>query len=40
MLARNGLTMDDVGLIEINEAFAVQVLPSSTISRSPTTTRG
>jgi acetyl-CoA acyltransferase len=25
-LARAGLTMDDVGLIEINEAFAVQVL--------------
>ena len=26
LLARNGLTMDDIGLIEINEAFAVQVL--------------
>ena len=26
MLARNDLTMDDIGLIEINEAFAVQVL--------------
>ncbi|TYK45987.1 thiolase family protein [Actinomadura decatromicini] len=26
LLARNSLTMDDVGLIEINEAFAVQVL--------------
>jgi acetyl-CoA acyltransferase len=26
LLARNNLTMDDVGLIEINEAFAVQVL--------------
>jgi acetyl-CoA acyltransferase len=26
LLARNNLTMDDIGLIEINEAFAVQVL--------------
>ena len=26
VLARNSLTMDDIGLIEINEAFAVQVL--------------
>ncbi len=26
LLARNSLTMDDVGLVEINEAFAVQVL--------------
>ncbi len=26
VLARTGLTMDDLGLIEINEAFAVQVL--------------
>ena len=26
VLARNDLTMDDIGLIEINEAFAVQVL--------------
>ncbi|HEX4829781.1 MAG TPA: thiolase family protein [Trebonia sp.] len=26
LLARNHLTMDDIGLIEINEAFAVQVL--------------
>ncbi|KUP97692.1 thiolase family protein [Thermobifida cellulosilytica] len=26
LLRRNGLTMDDIGLIEINEAFAVQVL--------------
>jgi acetyl-CoA acyltransferase len=26
LLARNDLTMDDIGLIEINEAFAVQVL--------------
>ncbi|HLK02168.1 MAG TPA: acetyl-CoA C-acyltransferase [Streptosporangiaceae bacterium] len=26
VLARNNLTMDDIGLIEINEAFAVQVL--------------
>jgi acetyl-CoA acyltransferase len=26
LLARQGLTMDDIGLIEINEAFAVQVL--------------
>ena len=26
LLARNSLTMDDIGLIEINEAFAVQVL--------------
>jgi acetyl-CoA acyltransferase len=26
LLARNALTMDDIGLIEINEAFAVQVL--------------
>ncbi|MGH3179634.1 MAG: hypothetical protein ACRDPF_37885, partial [Streptosporangiaceae bacterium] len=25
-LARNDLTIDDIGLIEINEAFAVQVL--------------
>ncbi|MDX6739706.1 thiolase family protein [Actinocorallia sp. A-T 12471] len=26
LLARNGLTIDDIGLFEINEAFAVQVL--------------
>ena len=26
LLARNSITMDDIGLIEINEAFAVQVL--------------
>ncbi|HSZ40777.1 MAG TPA: acetyl-CoA C-acyltransferase [Trebonia sp.] len=26
LLARNSLTMDDIGLLEINEAFAVQVL--------------
>jgi acetyl-CoA acyltransferase len=26
LLARNSMTMDDIGLIEINEAFAVQVL--------------
>ncbi|MGH3167475.1 MAG: acetyl-CoA C-acyltransferase, partial [Trebonia sp.] len=26
LLARNSLTMDEIGLIEINEAFAVQVL--------------
>jgi acetyl-CoA acyltransferase len=26
LLARNSLTMDDIGLIEVNEAFAVQVL--------------
>ena len=26
VLARNDLTMDDIGLIEVNEAFAVQVL--------------
>jgi acetyl-CoA acyltransferase len=26
LLARNSLTMDDIGVIEINEAFAVQVL--------------
>jgi acetyl-CoA acyltransferase len=26
LLARNGMNMDDIGLIEINEAFAVQVL--------------
>jgi len=26
LLARNNLTMDDIGLVEINEAFAVQVL--------------
>ncbi|MEV5828523.1 thiolase family protein [Spirillospora sp. NPDC052242] len=26
LLARNAMTMDDIGLIEINEAFAVQVL--------------
>jgi acetyl-CoA acyltransferase len=26
LLARNDLTMDDIGLIEVNEAFAVQVL--------------
>jgi acetyl-CoA acyltransferase len=26
LLARNNLTMDDIGLIEINEAFAIQVL--------------
>ena len=39
-LRKAGLTIDDIGLIEINEAFAVQVLPSSTTSGSPTTTRG
>ena len=26
LLARNNLTMDDIGLVELNEAFAVQVL--------------
>ena len=26
LLARQNLTMDDIGLIEVNEAFAVQVL--------------
>jgi acetyl-CoA acyltransferase len=26
LLARNNLTIDDIGLIEVNEAFAVQVL--------------
>lgn len=26
LLSRNGLTLDDVGVIEINEAFAAQVL--------------
>jgi len=26
LLARNGLTMDDIGLWELNEAFAVQVI--------------
>ncbi len=26
VLARNDLTIDDIGLIEVNEAFAVQVL--------------
>jgi acetyl-CoA C-acetyltransferase len=28
-LARAGLTMDDIDLVEINEAFAAQVLPSA-----------
>jgi len=28
-LARAGMTMDDIGLVEINEAFAAQVLPSA-----------
>jgi acetyl-CoA acyltransferase len=27
LLARNSLTMDDIGLIEINEAFAAQIVP-------------
>ena len=29
-LARAGMTMDDIDLVEINEAFAAQVLPSAT----------
>ena len=29
-LARAGMTIDDVGLVEINEAFAAQVIPSYT----------
>ena len=28
-LARAGLTMDDIDLVEINEAFAAQVIPSA-----------
>jgi acetyl-CoA C-acetyltransferase len=28
-LARDGMTIDDVDLVEINEAFAAQVLPSA-----------
>ena len=28
-LARAGMTIDDVDLVEINEAFAAQVLPSA-----------
>ena len=28
-LSRAGLTMDDIGLVELNEAFAAQVLPSA-----------
>jgi acetyl-CoA acyltransferase len=39
-LAKAGLTIEDIGLFELNEAFAVQVLASSTTSASPTTTRG
>ncbi len=29
VLARAGMTIDDVGLVEINEAFAAQVIPSA-----------
>ena len=28
-LARAGLTIDDIDLVELNEAFAAQVLPSA-----------
>ena len=38
-LAQAGLSIDDVGLIEINEAFAVQVLAFLDHYGSPTTTR-
>ena len=29
-LARAGMTIDDIDLVEINEAFAAQVIPSAT----------
>jgi acetyl-CoA C-acetyltransferase len=29
VLARTGMTIDDVDLVEINEAFAAQVIPSA-----------
>ena len=50
LLQRNGLKMDDIGLWELNEAFAVQVLycrdklgiprrsSTSTAARSPSAT--
>jgi len=38
-LARTGLSIEDIGLFEINEAFAVQVLAFLEHSASPTTTR-
>ena len=38
ILARNGMTIDDIDLIEINEAFA-SVSPRGSASSSPTSTR-
>jgi acetyl-CoA acyltransferase len=38
-LKKAGLTIADIGLFELNEAFAVQVISLSTTSASPTTTR-
>lgn len=38
VLARTGLSIDDIGLFEINEAFAVQVLAFLDTTASPTTT--
>ena len=34
-LARAGMTIDDVDLVEINEAFAAQVIPSYQAARHP-----
>ena len=39
VLARAGLTVDDIDLFELNEPFAVQVLSGATESASLLTTR-
>ena len=36
-LARAGMTIDQIDLVEINEAFAAQVIPSARTSASPST---
>ena len=36
-LRRAGMTIDDIDLVEINEAFAAQVVPSARSSASATT---
>ena len=37
-LARAGMTIDDVDLVEINEAFAAQVIPSAAEPSASTST--
>ena len=39
LLARTGMTIDDIGLWEMNEAFAVQVIYSPRCARHIRTTR-